>query len=206
MWPPFGEVIISRKRLRVPVELRLRQFLAEHERVGSSLMSLLVRLQDWAASIQGSEFRLSLPRINSAELIEEIAKQLSSGTSGIEQQILMKSLQETLFASVGFKTELDAEQINDRLKRYLDRYGKTAFIRKFLSHYFFNFVWFQVGESFRVESGTCASFDQAMRTVDEICQKAVSSVLASSEFRNRPLDHSLAEKLIQEIEYRLYGD
>jgi hypothetical protein len=170
------------------------------------LISILVRLEVWTTSIQDSEFEISLPANNTADIIEHIAKTLSEGTSGTEQQILMKSLQETLFICVGFKMDLDGAQLKTRLKRYLDRHGKTTFIRKFLCHHFFNFVWFQVGESFRVESSTCDSFEQAMTIVDEICQKAVTSVLSSPRFKNHSLDRSLAEKLIDNIEERLHGE
>jgi hypothetical protein len=205
--PLFREGIISPKRLRVPVELRFRQFLGEQQRVGSSLISILVRLDNWTASIvQRSDVGAPLGGDSSADIIEQIAKGLSSGTSGTEQQIIVKSLQEAVFTCVGFDTNLDAARVGTRLKRYFDRHGKTAFIRKFLSHYFFNFVWSQIGESFRAESDTNHSFELAMRTVDEICQKTVASVLASAEFRNRHLDHSLAEKLIQNIEERLHGN
>src|SRR5437016_762211 len=119
----------------MPVEVRFRQLLGEHQRVGSSLISILVRLEDWTTSIQDSEFEISLPANNTADIIEHIAETLSKGTSGTEQQILMKSLQETFFTCVGFKMDLDAAQLKTRLNRYLDRHGKTALIRKFLCHH-----------------------------------------------------------------------
>ncbi len=117
----------------------------------------------------------------------------------------MKSLQEALFACIDFNTDLDAARLKSRLSRYFDRHGKTAFIRKFLSHYFFNFAWFHTGESFRAESATCDSFEEAMRSVDEICRKAVASALASFHLSNHQLDRALAEKLIHTIEQRLHG-
>src|SRR4051812_15084593 len=51
---------------------------------------------------------------------------------GIDRDLLLKSLEEALF------------------------YGKESLIQRFLYLYFFNFIWFQIGEDFRASAGTAA--------------------------------------------------
>ena len=202
---PFQEGVISRKRVLVPVEVQFRQFLGEDRRVGASLVSILLKLDYWTESIQVSKSDFGTPTDASVDVIEHTAKRLTRGIRGTEQQIMMKSLQEALFTCVGFHVDLDMAQLKTRLKRYIDRHGKIAVMRKFLSHYVFNFVWFHIGESFRAESTSCSSFEEAMAAVDEICRKTVVSALASCQLRNRPLDRALAERLVLEIEQRLHS-
>ena len=200
---------MSRTHVVSPTELRLRQFLKEKPRVGPLVISTLVRLDEWTKSVQSGEpenplrRKLTVPR--DSDPIRQIAENLIELASGIERQLLSKSLQELLFHCVKFETGLTAAQIKLRLKRFLDHERRSAFLQRFLSLYFFNHVWFHTAESFRAAALTSQVFEEEMEGVEKICERIVASALKSHEQVERVLDRTAAEQLIHNIEERLRG-
>jgi hypothetical protein len=195
-----------------PTELRMRRLLADKPHVGSFVVSTLLRLNEWTASIQTGQAEIVLWRkleapATASDPIEQFAENLVEPTTGIERQLLSKSVQEALFYCVGFDTDLTSTQIKGRLKRFLDSQNRFAFIQRFLSCYFFNYVWFHTGELFRAEALTTQVFEKNLEEVENICQRAIDSALEPHEqlARERALDQSAAEELIRDIEQRLCG-
>ena len=139
------------------------------------------------------------------DVIESIAESLIKNASGIKRRLLSKSLQEALLYSVGFDTEIDYSEFKTRFMRYLDRQGPSSFIQRFLTLYFFNFVWFETGESFRALSCTSHSFEKDMEGVERICGRIVASTWKSFEQTHRRLGPPAARKLVQNIEQHLRG-
>jgi hypothetical protein len=137
-------------------------------------------------------------------LIENIAENLIEQASGIERDLLSKSLQETLLYCTGIDFELDYSELKTRLLRLLESRGKSVLIEQFLSLCIFNFVWFQVGDSFRATARTPSSFEKDMESVERICQRIVASTWRS--YASRQLNTAAAEKLIRRIEQQLRGD
>jgi hypothetical protein len=193
-----------------PTELRIRLFLRGKQHVGPSVVSTLLRLNKWTVSIQAGGSETVLPpklaaSTTASDPIQQIAENLIEHATAIERQLLSKSVQEALFYCVGFDTNLTSTQIKTRLKRFLDRHNKSAFIRRFLSLYFFNDVWFRTGELFRAQALTSPAFERNLGEVEKICQRAVALAVKPYEEVERVLDESAAEELIRNIEQRLRG-
>ncbi len=130
--------------------------------------------------------------------MQQIAESLIEYATGIERQLLSKSLQETLFSSLGFVTDLTSTQIKTRLKRFLNRHTKAVFIQRFLSLYFFNCVSVHTGE-FSDEAIISQVLEKDMKELDRICTKAVAGAYEHVDV----LNESAAKKLIRDIEQRL---
>jgi hypothetical protein len=143
-------------------------------------------------------------RRSRSDLIEDIAEDLIDAT-GVERKLLSKSIQETLFYCVGFHADIDYSRFKTQLIRYVDRQGESSFMQRFLSLYFFNFVWFHTGESFRNLARTCDSFSKDMEFVERVCKKAVASKWKSFEQTHRLLDSTAAKELVRNIEQHLRG-
>jgi len=140
------------------------------------------------------------------ERIENIAESLTQNAGGTERDLLSKSLQETLLYCVGIDTAVSYSQVKTRLTRFLDRQGAPAVIQLFLSLFFFNYVWFETGESFRAVALSPGEFEKEMESVERICQRIVASTWEAYEVTERPLDSPAAEELIRDIEKRLRGE
>lgn len=141
-----------------------------------------------------------------AHLIEQIAKSLIGNASGTEQKLLSKSLQEALYYSLGFETNVDYAELKTQLSRYVNRRGVSSFIHTFLSLFFFNFVRFETGESFRAMARTSKAFERYLDGIDSVCHQTVDSVWKSFEKTKRPLDLRAAADIVAQIEEQLHGE
>ena len=184
----------------------------EGKSLGSAVSLTLVRLNEWATSVLagGLDATLNLTSAGvtgslAPELIETIAESLIQVKGGIERDLLSKSLQETLLYCIGIDTGARYPQLKSKLTRFLNRRGTAALIQQFLSLYFFNFVWFETGESFRAVAATSSAFEEDMDSVERICEKAVASSWKAHEIAQRPLDSLAAQELFQDIAKSLRG-
>src|SRR5437867_6772185 len=96
---------MSRAHIVSPTELRLRQFLKTKPRVAPQLIATLLRLDEWTRSIHAGEAesplrRKLIARASAPDPIRQIAENLIEHASGIERDLLLKSVQEVLFYSV----------------------------------------------------------------------------------------------------------
>jgi hypothetical protein len=168
----------------------------------------LVGLHDWVASLQAGGLdasRIAAKAEAGADVVENIAESLIRNADGIDRKLLSKSLQETLFYCTGCEADIDYSQVKTRVIRYLERRGASSILLLFLSLYFFNFVWFETGESFRAASPSSSEFEKDMERVEELCQGVVASFWKTFELGEGPLDSSAARKLIRDIEQQLRG-
>src|SRR5215470_1799341 len=140
----------------------------------------LARLAQWTRSADLE----SAAAQNSSQPILQIAEGLTIGPQKLERQLLLKSLQETLFYCVGFDPELRYPEVLHRIRQYLARQGPEAIFQRFLALHFFNFIWYHTGESFRVLAWTADAFEKDMETVERLCQKAVMAEWNCSEVVN----------------------
>ena len=201
---------MSRAHIVSPTELRLRQFLKTKPRVAPQVIATLLRLDEWTRSIHAGEAesplrRKLIARASAPDPIRQIAENLIEHASGIERDLLLKSVQEVLFYSLNFETGLNGAQIKMRLKHFLDHEKRSTFIRQFLSFYFFNYVWYYTGEAFRAWALTSQVFEKEMENVEKICEKIVASAFKSHEREEPVLDRNAAKELIHNVEQRLRG-
>jgi hypothetical protein len=133
------------------------------------------------------------------DLVQTIAETLIENATGNERQLLSKSLQEALFYSLGHNIDLTSTQVKTRLKRFLRRHNKGAFIQRFLSLYFFNLIWFYTEEWLSDEADTPQMCQEEITALDRICKRAVFAAYKHVDV----LDESAAEQLIRNIQQRL---
>ena len=175
--------------------MKRQEFLTASAR--QSIASTLVRLNEWLASIQAEPLEVPSARISES---------LSANASGTERKLLSKSLQEALCYAVRFDADIAEAQLITRLSQYLRRWGAPAFIRRFLSLSFFNFVQFETGKSFRGLARSSQAFEKHIEDLDRVCHQTVASIWKSFEETKRPLDLTAATELVQQIEQRLGGN
>ena len=196
-------VIISQRVS--PIKLHIREFLRTSP--GPSIATTLVRLNEWLASIQAKTLeKPSARRLANVNAIEQIAESLIANASRTERSLLSKSLREALYYPVGFDANIAEAQLRTRLSRYLVRWGAPAFIRRFLSLFFVNFVQFETGESFRGLARNSQGFEKYLEDLDRVCHQTVASVWKSFKKTKRPLDLPAATELVRQIEQRLRGN
>src|SRR5262249_36139406 len=120
--PKIGGIISRTRTVSSSTQLKLQQFLSDKARVGPSVMSTLVQIQRWVASVQEygtGRMTVKAMRRSHSDLIEDIAESLIDAT-GVERKLLSKSLQETLFYCVGFQSDIDHSRFKTQLTRYVD--------------------------------------------------------------------------------------
>jgi hypothetical protein len=171
----------------------------------------MVRFQEWTRSLQSEADTpsrrapaKSTPAKDS-DTIERTADSLIENASGIDRQLLSKSLQETLIHCSGFSSDLTQAELRKRVRQYLRREGSAVVMQRFLSSYFFNFVWFQTSESFRTGASTTAEFENDMESVEAHCEKIAAETWKSFERTKRTLDLPGARQLVRTLEERLRG-
>lgn len=177
-----------------------------------SVSSTLVRLNDWVTMIESGQAEDGLDFISAraglhphSEIVETIADSLIDEADHVERNLLSKSLQETILYCVSFKTDSSYEQLVTRLLRYIARHRTASVAERFLSLYFFNFVWFRTGESFRAVAWSSDSFEKDMENVEQICCHVVASAWTPFQETKRVLSRATAGELVRKIEHRLRG-
>jgi hypothetical protein len=163
-----------------------------------------VRVNEWLSRIEAGKTYHDFEgkRVN-VDVVERVAEDLIARAGGKERTLLSKSLQEAIYYAVRFDPDIDYDELNARISRYLHRWGKASFIKRFLSLFFCNFVQFHTGESFRALAD--GSFEASLEGIGLTCQRTVASVWKAFERTKRPLDLRTAEKLVSDIEQRLRG-
>ena len=183
--------------------MKIREFLSTSP--GPSIAPTLVRVDEWLTAVQAGKSLRPSDRAK-GDPVEHTGESLIAKASGPERKLLSKSLQEALYYSVGFDTEVDSVQLKTRLSQYLNRSGTHAFIRLFLSLFFFNFVRFETGESFRRLATSSKAFEEYLEDIDRACHQTVASVWKSFEKTKRPLDLTAATDLVSQVDRRLRGN
>ena len=191
-----------------PTTLRLQYFLGGTLKLDPAFGRALVRLDEWASMFLTSAARLaspnSVPAHSGAHYINGIAESLTRDESGLERDLLQKSLKETLIYSAGPASHMGKADVEARLLRFLRLRGPAGLVRRFLSFHLFNVTWFQTADSFRGLARTQERFIDDMEGVEQMCRRVVISVCKSYRF-NGELHLSTAEQLVGKLERRLMG-
>jgi hypothetical protein len=200
---------IPKKRTLSAVELRLGHYLGGSVRLGTPVTQVLVCLDELVAAILSHGFEAALLGVSgsvdalvSADLIYCIAAAMTVGTSGIEAELLRKSVQEVFLEITGADGDLSRSELAERVVQFLRRRGPAGLIRRFLSLHLFNTVWFQTGDSFRSIAWTPKSFVSDMERVERACQQVVQSTWRSLKISGG-LDPSSAGLLVERLASRL---
>jgi hypothetical protein len=175
-----------------------------------SLGRTIVRLEQWATSLLAEGPDASWARFGGVSgcegegLIRAIAEHVTEEEMGIERELLRKSLQETLFYSVGTADRIWRADVEMRLLRFLRLRGTSGFVRRFLSFHIFNVVWFHSADSFRSTARSQNAFMDDMENLEQMCKRVVDSAWKSQRIRGS-LPLLSAQELVGKIEQRLHG-
>ena len=187
------------------IRIRLRYFLRGRLKIDGRTSRTLVRLDRWAATVVAEGFDAAIAEIPGAkdsesvpDVIREIADYLTKNVKGLRGDVLRKSLQETLFFTLGTRSDRVGSRLHCPLTHFLRRRG-SGLLRRFLRLHLFNVVWLEASESFRAVAQTQNSFVQDMESVERVCQRIVDSAWRSQKIRGK-LDRSAARELINRIE------
>jgi hypothetical protein len=203
---------VKQARRASQTEIRIREFLKTRSRVRQSAGSTLVRLNDWMTKIVSGPAGEGLDLISAraglkprSELVEIIAECLIDEVDPVERNLLSKSIQETILYCISLKTDISYAQLVDKMLKYIGRHKTGSINERFLSLYFFNYVWFRTGESFRAVAGSSDSFEREMAGVERICRHVVAAAWAPFQETHRVLNRAAATELVRRIEHRLRG-
>jgi hypothetical protein len=202
---------IRNTRAAFHLELRLRHFLSGRVRLDSALSRTAVRLEEWADSAVSAGVEAGLLAFAGLEihgqalqLIRAIAEYFTDDVRGTERDLLLKSLQETLYYSTGASPELTRSEFVSRLQRFLARRGTLGLLRRFLSLHFFNVVWFHTSERLRARASSSESLLKDMEQVERRVRQIVNSAWRDQKLE-RPLKAPLARQFISKVGQRLSG-
>jgi hypothetical protein len=168
--------------------------------VGAGIVSTLLKVDAWASSIQSDTPAFEptpLPGSTACEVIEQFAQALVRDATGIERLLLLKSLQEAFFYASRLDADLSAGEMTIRLKGFVNRRGKAAFIEQFLSVYFFNCVWLVKPRRFR--GLPVEEFERSIQ-VQRICRRAVIAAYASEDVKDRLTAEALIHNIAAELQ------
>jgi len=170
-----------KKRPALPTE-----FVAPYFPAGSTqrnnLVTTMLKLDKWI----GSVLIRGLPKtMNAWKLNEMIAEGIARHTTGMENRLLRKSIEETLLTCTGAEEDWTPMEFEDRLKAFIRLRGRAGFVRLFLSLHIFNVICFHTRQS-------------VARDLDEL---DVSSrrIVNTAKRTQHPLTRSSAEALLAEI-------
>jgi hypothetical protein len=171
--------------------------------MGGEMSRIVVQFDRWADIVLAEGFdTVDFPDADAAEpfpcVIHEIALNLTKNIKGLEGDIQRKSLEETLFFTLGTRPHRVGSKLNGRPTVFLRRNGR-GLLRRFLKLHLFNVVWLETSESFRAVAHTQNSFLQDMESVESACQRIVDSAWRSEKIRGT-LNRSSAKHLINRIE------
>jgi hypothetical protein len=179
--------------------------------MGASSGVTLATFSEWLESltIQGQRGSLQesprAPLSATFDAIEYLADNMIRGGTSIERQLLSKSLQETLFVTLGLKAGLSYAEVVKRVGKVSEGRGAAVILQRFLSFHFFNVTWFHTSESFRALALTSDTFETDMRILEKLCENAVARAWKTFNFQDQTIDLTAANKLIRTIEDRLRG-
>jgi hypothetical protein len=179
--------------------------------MGASSALTLATFSEWLESLrvhgQSGFLQESVrtPLIETFDAIEYLAVKMIGGGTIIERQLLSKSLQETLFFTVGFKAGLSYMEVVKQMRQVSEERGTEVILQRFLSFHFFNVTWFHTSESFRAFALTPDTFETDMNVLEKVCANAVARAWQTCNSQEQPIDVTAANKLIRTTEDWLRG-
>ncbi len=187
--------MVPKKRAALPEELAVPYF-PDGSAQRENLVITVIKLDKWIASVvvRGLEQTLDglcmePSDLRAAELNEVIAESLARHTRGIENQILRKSIEETLYCCTGTEEDWTRFQFEGRLKAFVRKNGASGFVRMFLSLHVFNVVCFHTRDSVMRDPDS----------LDRYSQRIVNNLKPTLH----PLTRSSAEQLVADVARRL---
>ena len=168
--------------------MQVRQWLmARTDPFRFEVAPLLVGLHALAARVDVEAFDVAIRKGISGEqtlptileLIAEIADTLCRGLTGIEEDIVQKSLQETLFHCIGLELDLSVTECGENFQTFLDQRGSRGFIRLFLGLHLFNVIWIERQDAIQASARNERVLHQLMNEIERVSQVTVNAAMVS---------------------------
>jgi len=178
-------------------------------KLGTQVTQVLIGLDEFVSTVLNHSFDFALKAIPgslealiSPDLIYCIAIAMTAGTSGVEAELLRKSVQEVFLEIAGPDSDLTRSELGEKVVQFIHRRGPAGLTRRFLSLHLFNTVWFQTGDSFRSVAWSSKAFVSDMERVERACQQVVQSTWRSLKISGG-LNPSSAGLLVERLSSRL---
>lgn len=168
--------------------MQVRQWLmARTDPFRFEVAPLLVGLHALAARVDVEAFDVAIRKGISGEqtlptileLIAEIADTLCRGLTGIEEDIVHKSLQETLFHCIGLELDLSVTECGKNFQTFLDQRGSRGFIRLFLGLHLFNVIWIERQDAIQASARNEQVLHQLMNEIERVSRVTVNAAMVS---------------------------
>jgi hypothetical protein len=158
------------------------------EKTSEELAQVLLRLDEFASWVSVGGFEKGLRKLVPVDpsegvlaVSEAAARSLARDLTVLDQDILLKSLQETFVYIAEGDPDLTAEEFAFLLQRFAKRLGSRGLIRLFLSCYAFNFTWLQSADSFTAGADSALDLKKSSQAVENRCQAAVDAALETCD-------------------------
>jgi hypothetical protein len=122
------------------------------------------------------------------EVVARVAEELGKHVDGTDGEVLRNALQAAILEAAGLEDELDYQDLETGLQTFLNENGIAGLVERFLAHYVFDAVWAAIEEHVTNSSPGDAQLEAHMAAIDDICRRAVSSVIEEKR-REKALDN-----------------
>lgn len=103
-----------------------------------------------------------------AEVVARISEHLCDGVDGLQGELMMKALQDTILEAAAVEGEAGYQNLGEALQSFLNREGIDGFVGAFLTNYVFDRVWAYI-QSHVERRSDGADAATAMETAVERC-------------------------------------
>jgi len=107
------------------------------------------------------------------EIADEIAEGLTPNITGLERDLLRKSLNETVLQAAGLGQRLDSVDVASGIEEFLARYGVNSLLELFLSTYVFDVLCFKIGDFVLGRARNERSVKASLLRLERLCKQVV---------------------------------
>jgi hypothetical protein len=178
----------------------LRRIFGGSIKLGPGLGPAIVALDLWIGDLIVSQ-PLNVTtgqKVDIREVVASVAETIAAGTAGLENDILRRAVEETLFITAGQNTEISARMAQSRWVRYVKGHGQRAMIEMFVANHLWNVLWLKAGDIFGQSGDRAAEY--AMRRLRRTCQLLVNAVCQSRGLNDNPVSLSIAHAVVGTLE------
>jgi len=160
-------------------------------RSSDPLLATIILVERSASSANTDQFSVGLTKLlgsrpipaTACELIGDLADVFCPSAEGIESDLLKKSLQEALLASIDVQGDSTAVQFRDLLREFLGRHETIGLIRLFVGFHMFNTIWLEFLESDSTSARSEEALGRLCTALEEACFVRVDEAIAAGLVR-----------------------
>jgi hypothetical protein len=143
----------------------------------SELPVTLSRVREFVSSVKADRFDVAVSKAlaprpvprTATELVSDLANTFCHDFTGLESDLLKKSIQEALLFTVGVDGTVSVRQFGNTFRDFLRQRGTKGLIRLVLGLHMFNTVWFEFLESDAVQFRSEETLGRLSTVLEQEC-------------------------------------